>query len=260
VENGSRRVTCFRVEPKWHSKRHGLTSFLLSQKVDILFPESHFLRLSFSWCFAITMEGPGVNQVQIMDYCQRFFGSSMWTDTIKDFVLANCNIFIGEDEFCQAHFDCHKKFCEIIENTLNIYLLDILKITFEEFQNACNIGARQKNQAASNVVQTLKQATDFKYFAAKMYAYNLMLDREAQSIFVLQGSTDKAFFQTFAPTTSYPRPLQSSGPPKPSQAPVAAPAKPSAKADPRPGPAVEPRVSPKEAPKEEPKPVAKEEP
>jgi hypothetical protein len=48
------------------------------------------------------------------------------------------------------------------------------------------------------VITVLKQATDFRYFAAKMYAYNVMLDREAACSFLLHGEDPSAFFVTEA--------------------------------------------------------------
>lgn len=132
----------------------------------------------------------------ILQLTKEFFESPLWNDTIKDFVLANCYIFIGEEEFSLEHLQCHKRFCEIIENTLNIYLLDIIGVSFDDFADACIQGAKKPNSIARKVLSVLKQATDFKYFAAKMYAYNVMLDREAAATFLLEGDTDDAFFVT----------------------------------------------------------------
>jgi outer membrane biosynthesis protein TonB len=134
----------------------------------------------------------------ILEITQEFFTSPMWVDTIKDFVLANCFIFTGEDEFSLAHQQCHKQFCTVIENTLRIYLLDIIGIPFEVFHEACLVAARsaRPGSIARQVIGILKQATDFRYFAAKMYAYNVMLDREAAGTFLLQGSASSAFFVT----------------------------------------------------------------
>jgi hypothetical protein len=137
-------------------------------------------------------------QLPILEITQEFFTSPMWKHTIKDFVLANCFIFTGEDDFLHAHFQCHKKFCSVIENTLNIYLLDIIGIHFATFHEACLHAAANAppGSIAREVIGILKQATDFRYFAAKMYAYNVMLDREAASSFLLQGETSRAFFVT----------------------------------------------------------------
>lgn len=132
----------------------------------------------------------------LMGMILEFFQSPMWVDTIKDFVLANCFIFTGEEEFSLEHQKCHQQFCQIIENTLNIYLLDVIGISFDDFQEACLKTAKNKMSVGARVLAILKQATDFKYFAAKMYAYNLMLDREAASSFVLEGSSSDAFFVT----------------------------------------------------------------
>lgn len=131
-----------------------------------------------------------------MDIVLQFFDSPMWLDTIKDFVLANCFIFTGEEEFSHEHNQCHQRFCHIIEDTLNIYLLDIIGISFEAFQDACIESAKKPNSVGAKVLSILKQATDFRYFAAKMYAYNLMLDREAAATFVLSGPGPDAFFVT----------------------------------------------------------------
>lgn len=137
-------------------------------------------------------------QIPILEITQEFFTAPLWIDTIKDFVLANCYIFTGEEEFCLEHFNCHKQFCKIIENTLNIYLLDILGITFEDFEKACLDAASLPNSIAANVIGILKQATDFKYFAAKMYAYNLMLDQQVHFSFKVEGNAndESAFFIT----------------------------------------------------------------
>ena len=84
----------------------------------------------------------------------------MWHDTIKDFVLADCGIFTGEEEFEIAHHQCHQQFCEIIEDTLNIYLLDIIGIQFEAFQDACLATCQQdrdRDTIAHEVVTILKQ-------------------------------------------------------------------------------------------------------
>ena len=132
----------------------------------------------------------------IMDIVLEFFSSPMWVDTIKDFVLANCFIFTGEEEFSLEHYKCHQKFCKIIEDTLNIYLLDCIGVSFEQFQDACIQSAKKPNSVGAKVLSVLKQATDFRYFAAKMYAYNLMLDREAATSFVVQGPEPNAFFVT----------------------------------------------------------------
>jgi outer membrane biosynthesis protein TonB len=136
----------------------------------------------------------------ILEITREFFTSHMWVDPIKDFVLANCFIFTGEEEFSHAHHQCHQRFCEVIENTLNIYLLDIIGIPFEVFHEACLAAARAAppGSIAREVIGILKQATDFRYFAAKMYAYNVMLDREAAGTFLLQGSNSAAFFVTEA--------------------------------------------------------------
>lgn len=132
----------------------------------------------------------------ILDITQEFFTSPMWQDTIKDFVLANCNIFTGDDEYSLEHFNCHKQFCQVIEDTLNIYLLDIIGINFDLFQEACLSACQHPDSIASNVIHILKQATDFRYFAAKMYAYNVMLDREAAASFLIEGDDANAFFVT----------------------------------------------------------------
>ena len=132
----------------------------------------------------------------ILDITQEFFSSPMWKDTIKDFVLANCNIFTGDEEYSIEHFNCHKRFVKVIEDTLNIYLLDIIGINFEIFQDACLAACHNPDSIAAEVIHVLKQATDFRYFAAKMYAYNVMLDREAASSFLIEGDTDNAFFVT----------------------------------------------------------------
>ena len=134
----------------------------------------------------------------IMDIVLEFFSSPMWVDTIKDFVLANCFIFTGEEEFSLEHYKCHQQFCKIIEDTLNIYLLDCIGVSFEQFQEACIQSAKKANSVGAKVLSVLKQATDFRYFAAKMYAYNLMLDREAATSFVVQGPEPNAFFVTAA--------------------------------------------------------------
>jgi hypothetical protein len=131
-----------------------------------------------------------------MDIVLEFFNSPMWLDTIKDFVLANCFIFTGEEEFSHEHNNCHQEFCKIIENTLNIYLLDVIGISFDMFQRACIESANKPNSVGAKVLSILKQATDFRYFAAKMYAYNLMLDREAATTFVVSGPGPDAFFVT----------------------------------------------------------------
>lgn len=136
--------------------------------------------------------------VPILEITQEFFTSPMWQDTIKDFVLANCNIFTGEEEFALEHLNCHKQFCKVIEDTLNIYLLDIIGINFDIFQKACLEACHHPNSIASNVIHILKQATDFRYFAAKMYAYNVMLDREAAVSFLVEGDDENAFFVTQA--------------------------------------------------------------
>ena len=115
--------------------------------------------------------------VPILEITQEFFTSPMWQDTIKDFVLANCNIFTGEEEYSLEHLNCHKKFCKVIEDTLNIYLLDVIGINFDIFQQACLEACVHPNSIASNVIHILKQSTDFRYFAAKMYAYNVRLYR-----------------------------------------------------------------------------------
>ena len=134
----------------------------------------------------------------ILEITHEFFTSPMWHDTIKDFVLANCGIFTGEEEFEIAHQLCHREFCQIIENTLNIYLLDIIGIPFDAFQDACLAACKDsgRDSIANSVISILKQATDFRYFAAKMYAYNVMLDREAASSFLLDGDRPDAFFVT----------------------------------------------------------------
>ncbi|KAH0794210.1 cilia- and flagella-associated protein [Histomonas meleagridis] len=132
----------------------------------------------------------------VLEAVEAFFYSPMWVDTIKDFVLANCFIFTGEEEFSLEHLKCHKKFCEIIENTLKIYLLDIIGVSFEDFQKACFESYGKKDSIASIVIGVLKQATDFQYFAAKMYAYNLALDSEAAASFLIRGDDENAFFVT----------------------------------------------------------------
>lgn len=131
-----------------------------------------------------------------MEYVLEFFASPMWTDTIKDFVLENCYIFTGEEEFDHEHFKCHQRFCKIIEDTLNIYLLDVINVSFDQFQDACFRTSKNPNSVGGRVLSVLKQATDFRYFAAKMYAYNLMLDREAAISFDVQGPSENAFFVT----------------------------------------------------------------
>ena len=135
------------------------------------------------------------NALPILEITHEFFTSPMWNDTIKDFVLANCGIFTGEEEYEIAHQICHREFCQIIENTLNIYLLDIIGIPFDVFQDACLAACKESDHdsIAYSVISILKQATDFRYFAAKMYAYNVMLDREAASTFLLDGQHDTFF-------------------------------------------------------------------
>ena len=131
----------------------------------------------------------------LLDLIYNFFNSPMWLDTIKDFILSNCYMWTGDEEFSLEHLQCHKDFCTVIENTLNIYLLEVLGVDFSVFENAVIASAKNPNSIAQKVLTILKQATDFKYFAAKMYAYNLMLDREVFSTF-LEQNNQKLFFDT----------------------------------------------------------------
>jgi hypothetical protein len=124
--------------------------------------------------------------VSVIDLTQEFFASPMWHDTIKDFVLAKCNIFTGEEEFTVHHLNCHKEFCKVVEDTLSIFVLDVIGVPFSAFNDACLEAYRDPSNVdcmARNVIGILKQATDFRYFASKMYAYNVILDREAASSF-----------------------------------------------------------------------------
>ena len=123
-----------------------------------------------------------------------FFESPMWTDTIKDFILANCFVFTGEEEFSHEHNKIHQEFCKVIEDTLNIYLLEVMGISLDVFQKICTDTAQDKDSVGAKILAILKQVTDFRYFAAKMYAYNLMLDREAISSFTSQSSSKDSFF------------------------------------------------------------------
>jgi hypothetical protein len=124
----------------------------------------------------------------------------VWHDTIKDFVLANCHIFTGQDEFSHNHLKCHKDFCKIIEDTLSIFVLESIGVPFSAFHEACLEAYRLPSNAeciARDVIGILKQATDFRYFASKMYAYNVMLDREAAASFLVKGGkNNQAFFMT----------------------------------------------------------------
>jgi len=130
----------------------------------------------------------------ILDIIYEFFTSPMWNDTIKDFIIANCYIFTGDDEFSHEHQKCHVEFCTIIENTLNIYLFELLGIDFDVFEKACVAASKYPDSIGSKVLSVLKQATDFRYFAAKMYAYNVMLDREVSYRIQVHGDDSKAFF------------------------------------------------------------------
>lgn len=138
-----------------------------------------------------------LDAVSVLDLVQCFFACPLWDDTIKDFILENCYSFTGEEEFSLAHQKCHQEFCVVVENTLTIYLLDIIGISFDEFQSICmDACARGDSEAiAHQVIAILKQATDFNYFAAKMYAYNVMLDTAVAGSFNANDG-DGAFFVT----------------------------------------------------------------
>ena len=129
-----------------------------------------------------------------LEIIQSFFTAPLWTDTIKDFIIANCYIFIGEEEFSIEHLNCHKNFCNIIEKTLSILLIDFLNISFEQFENICFEASKYPNSIALNVLSVLKQVTDFKYFSSKMYAYNVMLDQQVNFQWKLHGNNENNFF------------------------------------------------------------------
>jgi hypothetical protein len=112
-------------------------------------------------------------------------------------VIAHCFIFTSNSEFDAAHLECHREFCQIIEDTLNIYLLDVIGIQFTQFHEACEAAAEQsagRDTIAGQVLAVLKQVTDFRYFAAKMHAYNVVLDREAASAFAGHIQGPAAYF------------------------------------------------------------------
>jgi hypothetical protein len=86
----------------------------------------------------------------ILEITQEFFTSPMWVDTIKDFVLANCFIFVGEKEFSHAHQQWHRRFCQVIEDTLRVSLLDIIRIPFTVFHGASLAAARAAREVAAS--------------------------------------------------------------------------------------------------------------
>lgn len=117
-------------------------------------------------------------EVGILEQVSYFFCSPLWNDSIKDFILTNCPTFTGEDEFEHSHQKSHKDFCEMIENILTIYLLDGIGVTFEQFEAELLQHYTIPDSLAAHIFSVFAQATDFRYFASRMYYYNLMLDQQ----------------------------------------------------------------------------------
>lgn len=140
-----------------------------------------------------------------MGMLMEFFNSPLWTDTIQDFVLSHCQVFTGEEEYSLEHMKLHKEFCTIIENTLNIYLLDILGVPFNKFKEAVVAAAHNKDSVANQVLSILLQSTDFTYFAAKMYAFNVMLDSQVCISFLPDEKNSFFVTQPIAPVETLKR-------------------------------------------------------
>jgi hypothetical protein len=137
----------------------------------------------------------------ILDITREFFSCPIWTETIKDFVLANCYMFFGEGEYGHEHMECHKNFCELIEHILTEYLLNIIGVTFDDFQKAVLDAYKtaDRDSVAAAVISILKQATDFTYFARRMYIYNCLLEKEvAHSVRTTGSATDSHAFFTLS--------------------------------------------------------------
>ena len=115
-------------------------------------------------------------KLPILDIALEYFESNLWKNTITNFMMDNCSNFIGEEEFSHEHQNCHKKFCELIENNITNNFLNIIGITFEDFQQSIEesfLDEYSDHSLAAQILSILELMDDFLYFTLKMNETNI---------------------------------------------------------------------------------------